>query len=463
MSKEITINFNTMLWSSSSWDRMYLYITKFKSRIYKATYLKLTDKKNILQNLLISAPTAKIVALHMVHKSVNNFALFEPSDLSQDFFIQRINIFKLSVNSCILFGYKDNLNLKVSKNVEFIVLILIIFILEPELNARQDKEVSFIQVEYPQDSIDTVRSIMLNENIRLYVLHLHLLSYFKGFSIGSIVARLNLKPSLGILINNRIHNALSTTIISNIPFRLFFEVDNFEFKLTKLLLRFMAYLLCSEISYITSSSSLSSNLINKSYCKQHIINYGVEVLLCNISQSYLTLWLQVFLRVSSLNSLKKKSNYSAKIYTNHQFNFLGYHFDTKNEIFVCIMPSKDYQILLLNKIEFIFHKLKSDSVIRLINSLNYVLLVWGNYFAITKSYKTFALIDYLIYLKLRAWMFRKHPNWGRKRIIQKYFYHRYKKLSDRNVNIRWGFSTKGVILDKPQRLFLYNLRSVLMR
>lgn len=453
MSKEININFNTELWNSSSWDKMYVYIANFKSRIYKATYQNLKYKKYILQKLLITSPTSRIVAFNIVRET------FEESVESEDFnshkftCTQKIDVCFLPLELSILFSGAQKSSNEIFKKLELVSFLLIFFALEPEFNARQDQAINFFNVQLPKYAIPIVETIIQNQNEKLYLLNLNLMPYLTNLNIDYIMARLNLCNLLNNILKKRINNILFTMSTSSVDLKILFESDSLNFKLNKSLLRFLAYLLCSEVSYLASSKALSDHLINESHKGLIIINYGSEVLLCHTSKVYLNLWLQVFLKTINLNYLKLKINYYTHIYSEDKFSFLGYYFLHKYNVLVTIGPSKDLQILLLKKIQYLFSKFKGNSATSLISSLNCLLIEWSKYFCVTKACKIFALIDYLIYLKLRSWVFRRHPGWGKTKIINKYFDHRSSN--------KWFFYTKQVIGNNEKSFLLFKVRDTM--
>jgi RNA-directed DNA polymerase len=61
------------------------------------------------------------------------------------------------------------------------------------------------------------------------------------------------------------------------------------------------------------------------------------------------------------------------------------------------------------------------SQVRLIRLLNPVIRGWGNYFSKVVSKVIFGRLDALIFQKLNAWDYFRHPNKGRSRIVAKYW------------------------------------------
>jgi RNA-directed DNA polymerase len=57
----------------------------------------------------------------------------------------------------------------------------------------------------------------------------------------------------------------------------------------------------------------------------------------------------------------------------------------------------------------------------LIKCLNPVIRGWANYYSIVVSKETFSQIDHLVYLRLRAWAKRRHPNKSRGWVTKRYW------------------------------------------
>ena len=118
------------------------------------------------------------------------------------------------------------------------------------------------------------------------------------------------------------------------------------------------------------------------------------------------------------------------------FNFLGFHVqhyprgktkctrNTKGELLgfsANIKPSKEAQKRFLRKVACIIDTFKTAPQEALISKLNPVIRGWGKYFSGVVSKEIFNKLDMLIFQKLRAWAFRRHPNKNRTWIVNKYW------------------------------------------
>lgn len=108
------------------------------------------------------------------------------------------------------------------------------------------------------------------------------------------------------------------------------------------------------------------------------------------------------------------------------FLFLGFHVIqvkkiTKQEYKVKIQPSRKSQTKLLQKVRDIVQNNRSASSYSLIMMLRPVILGWANYFKYCECKAVFQKLTHLIFLKIRAWVFRRDTRNGRLYVKQKYF------------------------------------------
>jgi RNA-directed DNA polymerase len=84
-------------------------------------------------------------------------------------------------------------------------------------------------------------------------------------------------------------------------------------------------------------------------------------------------------------------------------------------------PSKLSQARLLATIRGILRSTKGAAAHVLIGQLLPLLEGWGNYFKYSDSSRVFKRMDHTIFQQQRTWVLRRHANWGRHQIKQKYF------------------------------------------
>jgi len=121
---------------------------------------------------------------------------------------------------------------------------------------------------------------------------------------------------------------------------------------------------------------------------------------------------------------------------NAGFEFLGFHirqyprgkctciytrYGEPTGFTASIRPSKTSQKRLLRTIREILRANRSVSQVRLIRLLNPVIRGWGNHFSKVVSKEVFGRLDALIFQKLKAWAYFRHPNKGHRWIMAKYW------------------------------------------
>jgi RNA-directed DNA polymerase len=97
-----------------------------------------------------------------------------------------------------------------------------------------------------------------------------------------------------------------------------------------------------------------------------------------------------------------------------------------------ITPSKESKKQHLKKIKEVIDRHQASKPENLIGSLNPIIRGWSKYYSGVISSEMFKRIDHEIYLKLRRWSKRRHPNKGKKWVKDKY----WKSINNRN----WIFS-----------------------
>lgn len=425
MVKEIFVNFDTIFWTSINKKKAYLYVTKLKSRIYKATQQKKYQDKKLLQNKLICSSAAKYYIL---------CELIRDNEFDQSHISQLIYQIYLWDKICLVHDsqlyYIIEYNSEINFNLVESILCqmndkLLVLALDPEIQSIKDKSNGFFSVT----SLDELNAILeinfLNHSIEKYYFQcIDLTNYFKVLYPEYIFSRLHISKLLQVYLKKSFKSNKWLTYIYLINKNIFDLKYKFsKFILQHTILTFMAYLICLELRYVSRSSMHSNNNLLLSSPSYFIVGMGLELLLVGSVEDAVYSWHQ------SLNSLlnysrTKEINLSSNLPFNicKGINFAAYFLYYKKNVKILISPSLNAQMILIEQVDKIFYRSKGQSVEILISALNKILLQWGNYFVATNAYKIFTFIDYCIYLKLRSWIFRQHTNWGRKKIINKYFF-----------------------------------------
>ncbi len=86
-----------------------------------------------------------------------------------------------------------------------------------------------------------------------------------------------------------------------------------------------------------------------------------------------------------------------------------------------ITPSQEKAKVHYDKIAEVIDNHKSLPQSALIKHLNPIIRGWSNYYSTVVSKVTYSSLDSLMYLKLKTWVKRRHPNKGMKEITRKYW------------------------------------------
>jgi hypothetical protein len=86
-----------------------------------------------------------------------------------------------------------------------------------------------------------------------------------------------------------------------------------------------------------------------------------------------------------------------------------------------ITSSRESRRRFLEEIRRAIQPSKRKAAYQLIAILVPKIVKWGNYFKYSECNNVFRRLDHDIFQKIRAWVYRWHPTWGRDKIKQKHF------------------------------------------
>lgn len=100
-----------------------------------------------------------------------------------------------------------------------------------------------------------------------------------------------------------------------------------------------------------------------------------------------------------------------------------------------IKPSKEKIKAHIKKLGEVIRGHKASSQETIIKKLNPIIRGWTNYYSTVCSKETFSTCDHILYLQLKRWAERRHPNKGKKWVKDKYW---------KSVELRkWVFTTNN--------------------
>lgn len=108
------------------------------------------------------------------------------------------------------------------------------------------------------------------------------------------------------------------------------------------------------------------------------------------------------------------------------FKFLGFQITQVRkakvqQYKVKVTPSKEARKNLLEEVRQIIQHQKAASSYQLIKKIAPIMIGWANYYKYSECSKIFGMMDHQIFLKLRAWAFRRDTENSRRFIKEKYF------------------------------------------
>ena len=181
-------------------------------------------------------------------------------------------------------------------------------------------------------------------------------------------------------------------------------------------------------SYVTTLKLESQKLKSKrdKAAALGVIRYADDFVLIHTDKEALELCVKetkIWLQSINLNISETKSELKDG---RQGFNFLGFQIiqvrkATVKRYKVKITPTKEAQGSLLQKVRDIIQERKAASSYALISRLSPVIIGWGNYYKYCECASVFHKLEHHIFLKLRAWTFRRDTKNSRTNVKERYF------------------------------------------
>lgn len=447
MNTKILINFDTIFWTSIDKKKTYSYVSHLKSRIYKATQKKQYRHKIFLQNQLICSSTIKyFILLEIITNTYSNYCTSKVLALVNNIYLWD----KISpiYDEKKYYSSSKHTELKhdtVESILEQMNNTLLSVTLDSEIKSKQDQLNIFFRLNSLHELLTVFNTNFLNQSIEKYYFQsIDFSDYFKRLHPDYICARLDLSNLLKARIVKSFKNGMWIKYIYVLQDNKFYlENKSNKFILQNTIATFVMYILSLEVIYLSQSNIYSSNnlLLSSSSCC--IVSMRLELLFWSNVDQTVSIWYKAFhslLTYSKTKEINGRNNLPFNI--SKGINIAAYFLSYKKDMQVISYPSLNAQIVLMQQIDVVFLRSKGKSEEVLICDLNKVLLFWGNYFIVTHASKIFAFMDYYMHLKLCGWIFRRHPNWGRNKMMLKYFVSPDKiRKYNFTFNSRWIFHT----------------------
>nr|YP_010335871.1 putative reverse transcriptase/maturase [Chroothece richteriana]UNJ14277.1 putative reverse transcriptase/maturase [Chroothece richteriana] len=423
-----------VFWDILDWDQIRQYVFKFQRKIYSASLLKEICRTKFLQKKFLHSKLLKLWITHQVIKFQKNYITsFERHKI----FLELSNIMQIKYK-------KENSGvIKESK------IFLIYTILNPEWEAYfsiQKKHHNFSITEL----VRKISCIASRKYSSLYIVKISLEHQLDLIYLSKITRRLNTFS----LINDSVNHILESGIIRTYKEFLtkkFFILqydERYDIKLSLLLLEalfsdfstiFHSYIRKRQVLEISFYSEVSCQYMR--YLHNFIILDPEKSRIEDV-RTLLQYWLY---KIGIKKPVKRAKNLSKslKVELNHYLIIKNNNKNTR------IYPSKYAQAYLLEIISNIIKKMRNASLILFIQLISTILKRWKSYFSICKCSEIFNRLDNLIFQKIRAWVFRRHSNWSKSNVKQKYFapivdIKYYKRLYTGNWILSSSFESKNL-------------------
>lgn len=448
-----------LAWDKINWKLVQQKVRRVQIRIYKAKKLNEISKMHWLQNLLVHSIDAKLLAIQKVTLIYIKLGEFDRSiltDRQKMKLVKKLHIdgkahpIKKVWKSKYRKAKKQSLEVSIIKDQAKQMLAK--FALEPEWEAIF--EPNSYGYRFNLNVPDAIKAIFINLNKqnKKWIFSTDIRKSFDKIYNQTIIDKLSTFP----LMKKQIESWLNVGILkayANIDKHWILPIIETSNGLiiSPLLVNVALHGLETHLNSFSKNlekkpirSFSESSFINKKSLK--FIRFADQFILIHSDKKILQFyrieidkWLSKMGLSINVENTKVNSGTAG-------FSFLGFQIIqvVKSNIYkVKITPSKKSQKLLLFKIKNIIQKNKAISSYNLIQKLRPIILEWGNYFKFCECKTIYRNLSHRIFLKLRAWVFRRDTRSARDRQKEKYFpTNKIWKFDNRIYKNNWVFYGK---------------------
>lgn len=155
-----------------------------------------------------------------------------------------------------------------------------------------------------------------------------------------------------------------------------------------------------------------------------VVRYADDFVVIHPSRDTLEICIEATKTWLKTIGLEISAEKSALRISSEGFKFLGFqiiHVVKQGKYKVKIMPSSKNVKAFSDSIKVVIQNNKAISAFDLITILRPKIIGWANYFKYCECSLTFNKLTHLVFLKLRAWVFRRDTRNGKLKVKQKYF------------------------------------------
>lgn len=437
-------NIQYLAWGDINWTLVQKRVRRVQIRIYKAKQSDQISKMHWLQDLLVHSTDAKLLAIHKVTTIHIVAGVYDGKSITNT---QKLALAKKLRIDCKAHPIKKVWIVKPSKikrqKLEISIIkdqakqILAKLALEPEWDAVfESQSYAYRSTKKVPDALESIFISLNNKNLK-WVFSTDIRKSFDKIQYPILIEKLNTFPLMEKQIESWLKAGILEGYANTDKHYLIMETKTpYGGIISELLVNIALHGLETHLNNFVRSlkkKPREAKMLNKK--NLIFVRFSDDFILMHENKEILQLcvyetnkWLsEIGLQIIMENS-------STRLGTSG-FYFLGFQIIQivkYNKYKAKITPSKNSQKLLLLKIRDIIQKNKAISSYQLIKKLRPIILRWGNYFKFCECTTIYKNLSHRIFLKLRAWVFRRDTRSARGIIKEKYF----------PTNKTWKFGNK---------------------
>lgn len=440
MSEDIKI-FKT--WNNVDWSSVNQNVCKAQYRIFDESNLGNTKRVHKLQKILANTIWAKLSAVHKVttlnktKKTVGVDGKFYMSQGDKLALAKRLRLDGKSLP--IKRAFPDKLG-KANKQPPAIPTIedkakqaLAKILLEPQWESKfEPGSYGFRPGRSPQDAMADI-FIVLSKNVSKWVFSVDLRKCFDKIDHDVVLEKLETYPEMRKQIKSWLRAGIMEGYANTLKDRIVITTDDNTSRgaiisplLANIALHGLEFYLKKFVATLPGAPYPGGE--NKTRVKTSalgVVRYADDLILIHRNKNILESCIKQtksWLQEMGLDINKDKS--SLKEGT-EGFKFLGFQFCLIRKKFpyykIKIYPSKESQKSMLDKVRNILITQRAISTYALIEKLRPIILGWAKYYNSCECQRVFSKQSYLIFQKLRAWVFRRDRKNNKSVIKERYF------------------------------------------
>ena len=426
-------------WEAIKWDKVRFRVSRYQRRIYKASFHKQRGKVRFLQKQLISSLDAKLYAVQHVTTWNGRKHGLSADEKVYKTAAEKMSLVKklrLDQQACSIPGAPKSG--KAKKRPLFKLRAkqaLCLLALEPEWEARfEPNSYGFRPGRSCHDAMEAIFLALDNKHSHhhgKHVLKVNLRKCFDPIDHDFLLSKLDTLPE----INAQILNWLKTGMVQgfireNLPSTVSlntldtFQGDMVSPFLANIALHGLEVHLKQWIGKQPKFGGCVGQGVEAKRTALSVVRYADDFIVIHPSRETLELVKRVMIDWLKPSGLGMDEEKTSIVSATQGFEFLGFRviMVKRNGLLrYKAYPALSSQKKLTNKVSNIIQSHKAASAYELITKLRPVILGWANYYCYCQCQSSFSKLTHKIFLKLRAWVFRRDTRNGRREVKERYF------------------------------------------